>query len=369
MGFFSSTKSYIGVDIGNSAIKLVELAPYGSRTRLVTYGYVEVESNIARSSTPETEQQVATVIKQVYEKSKMQSPKSIVALPNFSVFSSIISLPVMSKKELAQAVTWEAKKFVPLPIEEMVLDWRTLSANEGSAKKDGSEDDEEEHKGFKIKSKKKKSGYQRILITAAPKDLVERYVRIFKYAGLGLLAMETESFALERSLVGKDPAVIMIVDLGSFSTDISIVESGIPILSRSIDVGGETITQAISRSLSVEKKRAEQFKRDIGFSSGPVNSIPKIIENTISPIINEIKYSFDLFQGRHQDEIVEKIILTGGSSMLPGLIDYLKQILKIQVYVGDPWGRVVYPVELKPVLQELGPRFAIPVGLAMREIV
>lgn len=366
MSLFSSKKSYLGIDIGNSSVKLVELAASGGRARLVTYGYAEFDTNLNNATSSEEQRQVAEIIKKVISEAGVSTNKTVAALPNFSVFSSIISLPVMSKKELAQAITWEAKKFVPLPIEEMVLDWRPLNNPEDAKAKKQKED------GLDVEAVdrlKKKQNYQKILITAAPKDLVDRYVSIFRLANLDLLAMETESFAFERSLVGKDPAVIMIVDLGAFSSDIAIVENGIPILSRSIDVGGGTITQAIARSLNIEHKRAEQFKRDIGFSSQSLNSVPKIIENTISPIINEIKYSFDLFQGRQESGIVEKIILTGGSCVLPGLTDYLKSILNINVYIGDPWARIIYPLELKPALDEIGPRFAVSVGLAMRDIV
>jgi len=361
VGLFSNKKSYLGVDIGNNGVKMVELAASTGRARLATYAYADVDTNLTHSSSLEDQQKVAEIIKKIFSEAKVSSPKTIAALPNFSVFSSIISLPEMSKKELSQAISWEAKKFVPLPIEDMVLDWRPLVKKEKK--------DKEKTKEEAVDKLKKKEEFQKILITAAPKDLVERYLNVFKLANLDLLAMETESFALERSLIGKDNAVIMIVDFGAFSSDISIVENGIPILSRSIDVGGGTITQAIARSLNIEQKRAEQFKRDIGFSSQSLNSVPKIIENTISPIINEIKYSFDLFQGRKSSGVVEKIILTGGSSVLPGLIDYLNEILQIKVYIGDPWARIVYPVELRPVLQELGPSFAVSVGLAMREIV
>jgi len=363
VSLFSNKKSYLGVDIGNNGIKMVELAASAGRARLATYAYAEVGTNLTHSSSLADQHKVAAIIKKIYSEAKVSSRKTIAALPNFSVFSSIISLPLMSKKELSQAISWEAKKFVPLPIEDMVLDWRPL------VKKEDKDKDKGEIKEAAVDKLKKKEEFQKILITAAPKDLVERYINVFKLANLELLAMETESFALERSLIGHDNAVIMIVDLGAFSSDISIVENGIPILSRSIDVGGGTITQAIARSLNIEQKRAEQFKRDIGFSSQSLNSVPKIIENTISPIINEIKYSFDLFQGRKDAGVVEKIILTGGSSVLPGLIDYLNEILQIKVYVGDPWARIIYPVELKSILQELGPSFAVSVGLAMREIV
>ncbi len=361
MGLFSSRKSYFGVDVGGSTVKMVELVSHGGRARLLTYGYVEANTDIVHGSDSD-EKNLIEIIKRLHAKAEISTTRCVVALPNFSVFSSIISLPNMSKKELNKAVTWEAKKFIPLPIEEMVLDWRPLTPAEEKAQSAQNIKNNSENTGDS------KTKQQRILITAAPKELVERYIRVFKSAEFELVAMETEGFALERSLIGKDPGVVMIVDLGATSTDISLVEAGIPILNRSIDVGGITITQAIGKNLNIDMKRAEQFKRDIGFSSTVMTSIPRVIETTLSPIVNEIKYSFDLFQGRHHGGVVEKIVLTGGSSVLPGLNDYLKNILQIKVYVGDPWARVMYPVELKPALQELAPRFSVAVGLAMREI-
>jgi type IV pilus assembly protein PilM len=207
------------------------------------------------------------------------------------------------------------------------------------------------------------------LATAAPKKNVARCVSIFKRAGIELLGLETESFALERSLVGFEEAPVMIVDIGAITSDLIIVEKGIPVLSRSVDAGGATITQTIAQGLGVDLKRAEQFKRDIGFKTGSGQGIPKVIENSIEPIINEIKYCFDLFLSQEEkNKRIEKIVLTGGSSFLPNLPEFLSQLLNIKVIIGDPWSRVIYPVELKPVLDEIAPRMAVALGLAMREI-
>ncbi|NCP17125.1 pilus assembly protein PilM, partial [Candidatus Kuenenbacteria bacterium] len=123
-----SKKSYLGVDLGTSAIKMVELQNKGGRAVLVTYGYVEQSTDIIRASSVEMENKIVAIIKSIYHNSRMNSKRVIAALPSFSVFSSIISLPRMNKKDLAQAVKWEAKKFIPLPIEEMTLDWKIASS-------------------------------------------------------------------------------------------------------------------------------------------------------------------------------------------------------------------------------------------------
>ena len=204
-------------------------------------------------------------------------------------------------------------------------------------------------------------------MTAAPKNLVARYLDIFKRTDLNLLSLETEAFALSRALMGNDTSSVMIVDIGSNNTDICVIESGVPILNRGIDIGGNSITKAIMNSMNVNLERAEQFKRDFGLIAQANRSVPQTIQNSLNPIINEIKYVFDLYQ-RQGEGGIEKIVLAGGSAFLPNLPDYLSKLLDLPVIIGDPWDRVIYPLDLKPVLQEIGPRMATSIGLAMRDI-
>ncbi|MFA4818613.1 MAG: type IV pilus assembly protein PilM [Patescibacteria group bacterium] len=355
MSFFSSwgrKKSYLGVDIGTASIKMVELEAGANRTpRLVTYGRAENTKDFTKVDSEQDIGRIVATIKEVAKRANIKAKRTVSALPTFVVFSSVISLPAMSQKELGSAVAWEARKFVPLPINEMTLDWKILNDEQGD-KADTN------------------SNNIRVLLTAAPQNVVKRYLDIFRRAGLDLLSLETEAFALERSLLGGAKTNVMIVDLGAVGTDICVIEQGIPILNRSIDVGGFTLTKAIARSLNIDIKRAEQFKRDIGLniSSGGSGSIPQTIETSIGPIINEIKYTFNLYQGQSPHGI-EKIILTGGSSFLPHLTDYLESIFQLRVYIGDPWARISYPLDMKPILDEIGPQFSSAIGLAMREII
>jgi len=290
-------------------------------------------------------------------------------------------LPPMPKNDLAQAVKWEAKKFVPMPLDEMILDWKLLKnipeveVNQSRASDIEKAEDEkvkaEDENSFvqkkEIIANKEKQNY-RVLITAAPKNLVSRYLEIFKKANLKLISLETESFALARSLFFGAKLPVMIIDIGSLTTAISIIEDGVPILNRSLDVGGATLTQAISTSLNIDRRRAEQFKRDIGIAHTNASSgIPKVIERALNPVINEVKYSLNLYQSQTAQGI-EKVILVGGSAFLPSITDYLSQVLNLNVYVGDPWFRVSYPEDLKLVLEEVGSRLAVAVGLGMRDI-
>ncbi len=383
MSLFSKTSnSYLGIDIGTASIKMVELESYKGQPKLRTYGYADVTSNVLRGSVEKNNKAIADYINLIARKAKVQTNQVIAALPTFSVFNFIINLPNMPKKDLDSAVKWEAKKFIPLPIEEMILDWKILNKEDNiSSKKsvanlENKEEDkkgkEEEKEGKEEAQKeeviKAKTKNYRILLTAAPKSLVARYIDIFKKAELNLLSLETESFALSRSLLGNDKSTVMIVDLGATTTDICVVENGVPILNRGIDTGGEFITKSIMNSLNISLDRADQFKRDFGLSvSDGQKSVPAIIKKSLDFIINEIKYAFELYQ-RQGDKRIDKIILSGGSSFLPNLPNYLSELLGLPVIIGDPWDRIVYPLDLKPVLGEIGPRMAACIGLSMRDI-
>lgn len=350
MSLFFSQENYLGVDIGTSSIKMVELKKEGGKAKLLTYGFSE---NLQSSVQTDVKTSLK-IIKQVYKQSGIVSRRAVAALPTFSVFSSIINLTGVSKKDITSAVHWEAKKVIPLPLEEMILDWRKIEKDEN--KKDNKKD-----VGQKTEMK--------VLLTGAPRTLVKKYIEIFKSLQINLISLETETFSLIRSLVGGDKSTVMLVEMGATTTDIAIVDNSIPVLARSIDIGGLTITKAISNNLNIGLERAEQFKYDLGISSmeSQTDIIPKTIIETVSSIVNEVKYALNLFQSKNKKG-VEKIILSGGSALLINFANYLSKNLNINVIIGNPWSRVSYPLELKPLLDEIGPRMSIAIGLAMREI-
>lgn len=411
MGLFSSSTSYLGIDIGTASIKMVELENYKNQAKLKTYGYADIAINILSSSIDKNNQIIADYILEIAEKSNVQTRQVVAALPTFSVFNFIINLPPMPKKDLGSAIKWEAKKFIPVPLEEMILDWKILNKKSVDYKSKSKDDLDKEAKknpdgrsldldkeiqdgldGLPIPHKsgsdsrlegprqkavlknedklitaKLNDDNYRILLTAAPKNLVARYIDIFKRAKFNLLSLETEAFALSRSLIGNDRSTVMIVDIGSTTADICIIEDGVPILNRGIDTGGSFITKTIMNSLNVNEERAEQFKRDFGLAGGGFKNIPDVIQKSLNSIINEIKYVFEIYQ-RQGDSHIDKIVLTGGSAFLPNLPKYLSELLNMQVIIGDPWDRIIYPLDLKPVLQEIGPRMGTAIGLAMRDI-
>jgi type IV pilus assembly protein PilM len=374
---FAKSQSYLGIDLGATSIKLVELKRKGADIHLVTYGYVErVSSDIARNKSKELREKVVNLVKKLCKASRTTSRKVVTGLPSFSAFISVLSLPAQSKERLEANIKREAAKLLPIPAEEAILDWKILKegklldmksaekeiftpiAPEGEKKEPAVPKEEVAIPGAKAKSKKNLS----ILLTVAPRDLVARYVDVFKGTGLELLSLETEGFALVRALVGRDPARLLIVDISATTCDVILVEKGMPLSNRTVNIGGLTLTRKLAEKLNLDFEGAEQFKRDL---ANRTKQLPDILKEELKPIVNELNH---LISQQNKIALIEKVVLSGGSAFLPGLAEFLAEKLNIKVIIGDPWARIVYPTELRPLLDELAPRFGVAVGLALREV-
>ena len=357
MGFFSSTpqsQGYIGIDIGFGGIKLVELKSEKGRARLITYAYVNIPSESLEKNLLADIPGTADLLKRMCAKAKVSSKKVISALPISSVFSSILSVPTTNDKEIKEAVMVQAKKLIPMPIEEVNIDQVIID---------------------KIEKSENTQPSTRVFVTAAPKTLVTKYMEICKQAGLQLVSLETEAFAEIRSLIGKDRSTIMIVDIGSLRTNIMIVERGVPFITRSIATGGTAISQTIAKTLGIPMEQAESMKRDIKSMQtfAPTGDLSPILSVLVKPILDELRYSLNAYQSQDQGsnnstKRIDKIILTGGSALLPRLPEFITQQMSVNAYLGNPWARVVYPLELRPVIEEMGPRYSVALGCAMREL-
>jgi len=355
--------SFLGVDLSPDSIKVVELRPEKGKPQLVTYGYTESKSDVLKGDFIINKNITSTLIKEVADQAKVTTNFALAALPASQVFSSVIKLANVIKKDtenktkIKALLSEELKKISPRPLDQMVFDFNIIPT----------EDVEKAGKNDKLET-------VRFLITAAPNEIVKDYMQIFKQAGFQLASLDIESFALVRALVGNDKSLIMVIDIGENRTSLSIVNLAMPLVNRSIQVGSSAVTRAIADSLNISIAEAESYKLDLGImmTQEKMENYPKQIENALSPIITEIKYLLKIYyeQISREGQTLDKIILTGGGALLGNFLDkYLTATLDIRTYIGDPWARVIYPEELKPVLQEIGPRFSVTIGLAMREII
>lgn len=340
----------VGVDIGTYSAKVVQLRYEHERAILETYGelinsgYLKTTDAVRASGFLRyADKEISALIKDVVKESRVSAKDAVVGIPSGSSFVTSMSLPVMQRHEIDRAVPYEAKKYIPIPISEVMLDWEVL------------ETDTEEN-------------MYHVLIVAVPKEVIEKFRRVLESAGLIPHALEIETFSMIRSLIGHDPTPTAIVNIGHLSTVLTIVDRMQLRMSRNFGHGSREITYTLERGLGVSSERAEAIKREIGLSSEMEN---KEVASIISPIaetfLSEVERNIALYN-RKASRKIQKINLTGGGSNLNGLVSYTSSRLGVEVTKGNPFARVITPAFMQPILREIGPSFSVAAGLALREI-
>ncbi len=355
-------KGKLGIDIGTAAIKIVELEKSGGRFALKNYGLFELKGTDVKSSGPGQgqsilklpDQEIIWGLKELIKKSNIKSTDAIVSIPSFSTFATIIEMPYLSEQELAKAVPFEARKYIPIPLNEVILDWSIIDisspANPGSSG-----------------SASKQPTTVQVFLAAVPRDETERYRRIMKGAGLNLKALELENTALIRALLGNDLSPTAIVNIGGRSTSIVIVNKGYERVSHNYEIGGFEITKSIARSLSISIEKAEELKRKMGMKEADENIVNEAMVSLIDMMVFETKKTISNYEGSKNQKI-SQVLLVGGLINMPSFVSYFKRKMNMDIYGANAFARIIYPESLKPIIQELANTFSIAAGLAMRDI-
>lgn len=336
--FFSRSKSKLGIDIGTSSIKVVQLKKEQGQPVLETYGIVNVASQSDSKFGADVISQTAGILRKLLASSRVTTKKVVASLPNNIVFVSVIEMPAMSEKELKAAIEWEARRYVPLPLEEVTLSWSVLGIPESA-------------------------GQTKVLLTAVPTSVIDNYLKMFRMAELEPEALEIEALALIRSLVGNKSESFIIIDIGARNTSLNLVDKGFLRVSRNLAVGGETITAGIAQGLHVSFSRAEQFKRDLGIAS-ELQQIPQTMRPALDTIKGETTQLIQIYESGGGN--IQEVIFTGLGSRLPGLSGYFSD-LGVPAALGDPLRFISYDARVKQNLSQVALGLSVAIGLAMRE--
>lgn len=384
--FSRKTRRQLGIDIGTSSIKVVELERDNNYLSLANYGFIdgldffgEMPSNPnSPSSLKVSEGDVAIVLKQLLAAAKIKTKNAVISIPIFSSFLTMMELPILNQKELESAVPFEARAYIPVPLAEVVLDWMIIPAasprlGSGQANAVAPAPSPVVSNSPAVSGSTSVLGQSKekvnILLIAVPKEVVAKYQRIAAAAELTLAGLEAESFSLARSLVGNDLGTIMVIDLGARATNLTIVDRGYIYMSHSADLSGREITKVISHGLGVALARAEELKKTSGVAA---TSAEKGLAQVISPVIDKLVVEVERMNSsffKKEKHRVEKVILCGGSANLPGVNEYLSRHLGLEAIIGNPFAKIKFEPILEPVLRrDLSPNLAVAAGLAMREI-
>lgn len=345
-GSFGGRKSEytLGLDIGTSSVKVVELLHSGTEISLNNYAQFHAKINYvtARSGSFNIlDTEVANILERMFSAAEFHERVGFMALPVFSSFSTILEIPFIEDDRLDQVIEFEARKFIPMPIKDVQIDSVKLEHLSGSEK-------------------------IRALVVAVPREIVERYQKIAELINFDLVNMELETYSLARALfAGVENEPVLILDIGARTTNMSIVDSGVIVTHHNIDMGGASFTRAIARGMGLEAERAEEMKKEEGLVD-PSGQITQLLAPSVDKIILEIEQVIDEYVNEG-GRGAEKLLITGGGSLLPGLLEYLGKSVRIKIESGDSLRNVKVLPELRPVLEKSSPMFSVALGLALRK--
>lgn len=344
MGIFSKTTDYFGIDIGATSVRLVQLKKHGNKPVLVAYGSTPLPANLIASDAADAVDQLAATIKKLVKEAGITTKSVVAALPAAKVFASVITTPKLPAAELGKAVKYQADQYIPMPIDQVRLDWTVLGpgANENE---------------------------QLVLLIAAPNNTTEKYLQIFEKAGLELVALEVDVTALSRAVLTPDASHVVMLDIGSLASTVSIVVNGAPRLIHSVPVGAAAFVQALGQGLKTDANQALALVQKFGMNKSSMDGkILKNLQPVADTIMDEIKKSVAFYSNENPDAKFDKLVFTGGAAGMPELPLYVANALKLPVELGNAWLNVSYPANMQNDLATVNREYAVAVGCAARMV-
>jgi len=334
-------KDILGLDIGTSNVKYVQLKENGKLMKLVGYGSFGVPQNIIIEGIISEPENLAEIIKKELANppwGKIKAERVVCALPDSKLFTRILELPPLSEKDIEEAVNLEVEQSISIPKSDLYTDWQIVG--------------NDKNKTF-------------VLMAAAPKSIVDSYVQLFNFINLEPLALEISLTAIARSIIPKknlnEP--VLIVDVGGQNTNIAVFDNGIQIAG-SYPVGADKIKESFLGILNLNEKEAENSLK-IGVKNSKKSS--EVIKGELKKVTTEIDRTIKYYKDRKPEVAIRKIILSGGLGGMDGLAEFLEEESGIKTIVGNPWSNIsIYP--LKPVPKREAPMYAAAIGLCLREV-
>lgn len=337
---------FFGLDIGTHALKIAQVEKRGKKSRLLAFGSSPAPNRGLLSEAEADLTKLAKAIRKLRDEAKIKTKNVATALPEDQVFTKIVTFPKLSEKELQAAIQWEAEQYVPIPLNDVVLDYQIVR-----------------------KFKEKEAEKMEVFLVAAPKRLVAKVLKTLRAADLTPISLETEILALARSMTTAETDTCLLMDLGARATDLAIVDQGQVVFTRSVATAGEAFTRAVASGLNLESGQAEEYKQAYGVDPAKLEGkISKVLETVFQNVVQEM----EKIMKYHQDsrsQTVKRVILAGGSAGLPGLVPFLAQRMNLEIQVADPFVNLEVDEEvLKKLPSGSPPFYATAIGLALKKV-
>jgi type IV pilus assembly protein PilM len=343
--------SVLGLDIGSSSLKVVQLKKQNGGAVLETYGELALgpyAGGEVGQATNLSADKIAECLRDLLHEANVTTTSAGVSIPFARSLLTLIELPRgKTHEEQKTIVELEARKYIPVPVSEVQLDWFVVP------------DPISEGKELPVKVK--------VLIVAVQNDELKLLQGVTGQAGLATDFYEIEIFSTIRSVVDEPVLPVLVLDIGASATKVYVVEHGVVALSHNIPEGGQEVTRTIASVHNLSISKAELFKKANGFAIVPDTYDRATIELVFAQIFVEAKRVISQYEQKHKKPI-STIVLTGGGGVTKQLAEYARQFFSIQVKVADPFAKTQAPVFMRATLADIGPEFAVAVGLALRKL-
>lgn len=354
----------LGIDIGSSSIKVVQLKKKNGKAVLETYGVLSLgpydNTDVGTVTNLKTEDLSRALI-DVMKESNVTTKSAVISIPSLSSLIFTLSLPnKINESQLPKIIPIEARKYIPVPITEVTLDWFIIPQEAEFLESDEASSNNKTSPNV-VQPKIE------VLVVAIHNDTLAQYQEILKKTDLHSDSFEMEIFSNIRSSLNHELAPVMLIDFGASKTKVSIVEAGVVRVFHVVNRGSQDISRNISQSLSITFPEAEKLKRSVGLDAsidGRVEKITRLSINYIFTDINSIVFTYE----KKYNKNVSKVFLVGGGSLMKGLLECAKENFKIEVVYSDPFSKTETPAFLGPILEISGPEFSVAVGLALRQL-
>jgi type IV pilus assembly protein PilM len=346
---FRRAKSLVGLDIGSSAVKAVELKPAGRGYRVAAYGSEPLPPDSIVDGAIIDAAAVADAVRRLFESRGLRTRDVAASLSGSSVIVKKITLPAMSQAELADSIYWEAEQYIPFDIQDVNLDYQVLEpADKGSA-----------------------SGSIEVLLVAAKKEKIADYTGVISQAGRAAVVVDVDAFALQNAYeinYGIEPgSIVVLLNAGAGATNINILSGEQSVFTRDVSIGGNAYTEAIQRELNLPQEAADQLKRGASVDGVSYDDARPVLRAVTENVMLEIQKTFDFFKATAESERIDRIVVSGGASRAEGLTEMLAERFEAPVDTFDPFRKIAFDAKkLGGDPAAIGPTAAVAVGLALR---
>jgi type IV pilus assembly protein PilM len=344
------SKAVVGLDIGSSAVKAVELKVSGKAFKVVAYASEPVPPDSIVDGAIIDGAAVADAIRRVFENKAFKTKEVAASLSGNAVIVKKINLPVMTEAELAESIYWEAEQYIPFDIQDVNLDYQILDAGTGEESK----------------------GTMDVLLVAAKKEKIADYTGVISQAGRVPVIVDVDAFALQNAYevnYGLEPdQVVVLLNAGASAININILTGDQSTFTRDISIGGNSYTEAVQKELNLPFDSAEQLKRGMPVDGVNPEDVTPVLQAMTENVLLEIQKTFDFFKATASSDRIDRIVLSGGASRVSGFVESLQERFNTAVEVFDPFKKISFdPAKLGVTDPDgLSPAAAVAVGLALR---